>query len=69
VCPQKQGALPVRFMAPEGLLRGKCGQKTMIYSVGTFMYQLWTHGNEPYSYYDDHMTTDEILSKVRPFFN
>ena len=36
----------------------------MVYSSGCLMYELWTHGCQPFTSYDQTMDTDDILRMV-----
>ena len=60
-----QGAVPVRWTSPEALFEGLYSEKNMVYSVGCVMYELWTHGCQPFTSYDQTMDTDDILKMVK----
>ncbi|XP_076450172.1 uncharacterized protein LOC143286477 [Babylonia areolata] len=57
-----QGAVPWRWTSPEALFEGQYSEKNMVYSVGCVMYELWTHGCQPFSSYK--YSTDELLIKM-----
>ncbi|XP_070203752.1 uncharacterized protein [Littorina saxatilis] len=56
---RNQGAVPARWTSPESLFKGLYGEKNMVYSAGCVMYELWTHGCQPFTSYDQ--TTEDIL--------
>nr|KAG5703468.1 hypothetical protein BaRGS_022517 [Batillaria attramentaria] len=56
-----QGPIPVRWTAPEALFEGRHTDKSMVYSVGCVMYELWTHGCQPFTSYDSSKTTEDLL--------
>ena len=59
-----QGPVPVRWTSPEALFEGLYSEKNMVYSAGCVMYELWTHGCQPFTSYDQTMDTDNILKMV-----
>ncbi|KAL8590601.1 hypothetical protein ACOMHN_011037 [Nucella lapillus] len=59
-----QGPVPVRWLSPEALFEGLYGEKNMVYNLGCLLYELCTHGLQPYSSYDANMSTEAILEKM-----
>ena len=55
----------MRWTSPEALFEGQYSEKNMVYSVGCVMYELWTHGCQPFTSYDQTMDTDDILRMVK----
>ena len=55
----------MRWTSPEALFEGQYSEKNMVYSVGCVMYELWTHGCQPFTSYDQTMDTDDILKMVK----
>ncbi|KAK7504203.1 hypothetical protein BaRGS_00004507 [Batillaria attramentaria] len=74
VRPQRDpGPIPVRWTAREALFEGLYSDRSMIYSFGYVLYELFTHGCQPYSEIS-RRSTDDILrllflrsKSVRPF--
>ena len=53
--------MSISCMAPESLTKNIFNVGTDIWTVGCFLYEIFTHGSKPY---EDHMyTTTEILKK------
>ena len=64
IAVRDQGAVPVRWTSPEALFEGLYSEKNMVYSAGCVMYELWTHGCQPFTSYDQTMDTGDILRMV-----
>ncbi|KAL8591702.1 hypothetical protein ACOMHN_061794 [Nucella lapillus] len=57
-----QGPIPLRWTSPESLFEGRCCEQSVTFSAGSLMYELWTHGCQPYASYD--LTTEDLLIKM-----
>ncbi|KAK7115024.1 uncharacterized protein [Littorina saxatilis] len=56
---REKGPIPLLWSPPEGLLRGEYSEQSMAYSAGCVMYELWTHGCQPFTSYEK-STADTI---------
>ena len=45
--------MPIRWMAPESLLDNNFNSKSVIWSLGVTLWEIFTYGEFPYSYLDD----------------
>jgi serine/threonine protein kinase len=67
------GPVPVRWLAPESLMRGVYNVKTMVYSLGCIMAEVLTYGCQPFSSLDDPQSrasnTENIVKMVSSIKN
>ncbi|KAK7089256.1 hypothetical protein V1264_024277 [Littorina saxatilis] len=64
VAVENQGKIPTRWTPQEALLDGSYSEKSEMYSLGCAGFEMFTHGNQPFSSYDSHCTTEQLLLKL-----
>ena len=47
----EQGPVPLLWTPQEALRKGEYSEQSMVYSAGCVMYELWTHGCQPFTTY------------------
>ena len=53
--------MPIRWMAPEGVIHSKFTAETDIWSFGVFLWELFSYGDQPHYGYSD----DEVIRRIR----
>ncbi|XP_039260764.2 inactive tyrosine-protein kinase transmembrane receptor ROR1-like [Styela clava] len=58
--PQGGHMLPVRWMAPESLNQNMFSEKSVVWSFGVMMWEMFAYGMQPYCGYSNHEVIDMI---------
>nr|KAG5703465.1 hypothetical protein BaRGS_022514 [Batillaria attramentaria] len=58
----EQGPIPVLWTPREAFLKGEYSDKSMVYSLGAVLYELWTHGGQPFT--TQHKSTSDTLKMM-----
>ncbi|KAL8591701.1 hypothetical protein ACOMHN_061793 [Nucella lapillus] len=61
-----QGPIPLLWTPPEALLRGEYCEMSMVYSAGCVMYELWTHGCQPFTTYQKSTAETVRMMLLKP---
>lgn len=64
--PQHQQLIPLRWMAPEAVLEAEFSTKSDVWSFGAFVWEVFTHAEQPYANRSDEDLLKEIMAGGTP---